>query len=1068
MKSTYSVLLLLAITAVMPLSAVTTQPENSLIDTFLPSIDPQLRMALTNTATKESASLTSQRVVLQFQDELTPAEIAMAERNGLEFSRHGDSVVHVGCIYSARATTTSAINALSSLGLLRAVSGEKQYVPSLSSSVPAIHAPSVWNNLLSNGESINGTGVSVAVIDTGIALYHPSFWRQTTGEIDVIQHGSDFYVDFDGDAVADANEGPINHIDIQIEETVEVSNEYLFIDIGDNGFNLADGDLWLGGVDANDNNRIDFPTENVVVFGESKVSILYDQYTGLVYQRGVNLTSGYSVSDSYGHGTHVASTIAGGQPGFTSYVGVAPGADLIIIRSLLTSSDIIDAIHFAVASGADIINMSFSSYLGFLDGTDIEDLAITEAFRRHGVLTTAAAGNLGTISKHAYLTVPANTNQTASLDVYSPPDSSYLSFLWHSSDNDEHIILRPPTGDSIDLGTFSDLLGGSYMLSTPQINAYMFADASLRGLNNILIQISEPTHNWTSGIWSVGMRNPGGDEVEVDIYAWDGDWDHANFQFIDHVDHSRTISSPGTADLAIAVGNYNDGGGGVSSTSSKGPRIDGVPKPNIVAPGTDITAASTRLSGTSRLWISRSGTSMASPHVAGLLALIRQASNNTNGWLDYSALIAGAGHELVHYSIPDSSWGHGLCDAVWSVQHVNEIQFETPTTLDSWVGYPTVIQSPENLSISGNLDLRGIKAHQSLAELALAIEFRDTPDFSSENILHLFWDIDTDTETGEGGIDIMANVTGGVATVYEWDGDSFEVSTLDIDFWNDASSLYVRLNRPSGDRSSIMLATGNETYAYVDQTPLMALLDQWHPLVNDLSLNGNETIFEISLTIDDEDTAEEHLGAFWEVDDGAMTTLLQGQETGTNEVAITLDRGSIDNDFLNTIWLNISDSVMSFLLPPVLLSTSSLSEMRIASAYIDQTEIRVGPFLSQRLTGQIIVEGYALVEEVKIEFRSAAAFSIGLVLEGIDGLYPINLIPSIAAGEYQVYAVAEGLYGQSVELHMGTLLIIEDNSVIVLMASVAFVVIAAAYFMPRLLSKLRGKPRLPTEIKGAD
>ncbi|MHA2384217.1 MAG: S8 family serine peptidase, partial [Candidatus Thorarchaeota archaeon] len=73
---------------------------------------------------------------------------------------------------------------------------------------------------------------------------------------------------------------------------------------------------------------------------------------------------------------------------------------------------------------------------------------------------------------------------------------------------------------------------------------------------------------------------------------------------------------------------------------------------------------------TSPLWVRKDGTSMAAPHVAGALALIRQASGEASSWTDYSALVNGAGGQTSHYETASTSWGYGLVDALWSVTRV--------------------------------------------------------------------------------------------------------------------------------------------------------------------------------------------------------------------------------------------------------------------------------------------------------------------------------------------------------------------------------------------------------------
>ncbi|MEU4396441.1 S8 family peptidase [Kribbella sp. NPDC023855] len=90
------------------------------------------------------------------------------------------------------------------------------------------------------------------------------------------------------------------------------------------------------------------------------------------------------------------------------------------------------------------------------------------------------------------------------------------------------------------------------------------------------------------------------------------------------------VSSPAAADDALAVGNLQRDGS-LNRSSCRGPRKgDGALKPEISAPGTDIVAA--RAAGTSRgepvddNYTTLSGTSMASPHVAGTAALVAQAN----------------------------------------------------------------------------------------------------------------------------------------------------------------------------------------------------------------------------------------------------------------------------------------------------------------------------------------------------------------------------------------------------------------------------------------------------------
>jgi hypothetical protein len=128
----------------------------------------------------------------------------------------------------------------------------------------------------------------------------------------------------------------------------------------------------------------------------------------------------------------------------------------------------------------------------------------------------------------------------------------------------------------------------------------------------------------------------------------------------------HTVASPGSATEALTVGAV-DSTDTIADFSSRGPRFrDDAAKPEISAPGVGILAARSQYAGplyepdASGFYTAISGTSMATPHVAGAATLVASAHPDWSGSQIKNALVSSA----AQVGTDPDAYGNGRVDAV--------------------------------------------------------------------------------------------------------------------------------------------------------------------------------------------------------------------------------------------------------------------------------------------------------------------------------------------------------------------------------------------------------------------
>lgn len=457
-----------------------------------------------------------------------------------------------------------------------------EHVPALGASVPLIGAPDVWEKL-----DYDGTGVVIAIIDTGIDYTHAVFG------------GSGNPADF-------ANNNP----------------------------NIIE--------------RGSFPTAKVVA-GYDFAGTLYNAGCSDVDQAAGKCsripTPDRDPLDENGHGTHVASIAAGQAAGQVSS-GVAPGAKLMALKvfgregstNLVMNALDIATFNYLFNGWPQVINMSLGSSYGPGDDMADPDIIATNNAVAAGIVVAASAGNSGDLyystgspgtaskaigvagSTTGWVTGPTvdvvgSTAVTLTNIIYMPPAFS-----------DDGQYLVPLTATLAFAGNYSSstLCAGS--TATPA-DAFQGKIALIeRGGCTFVEKVR--TAKALGAVGALIFNSVAGGNTYI-VMADDGNDNFIPAGFLARQDGLNLTTADGQMVVVSAVNvvrtvrdRYTPPDS-VYPASSRGPRgTDSMLKPEVGAPGYNVFAAAM---GTGVEGVSYSGTSMAAPHIAGVAALMVQA-----------------------------------------------------------------------------------------------------------------------------------------------------------------------------------------------------------------------------------------------------------------------------------------------------------------------------------------------------------------------------------------------------------------------------------------------------------
>ncbi|MFP5111413.1 Ig-like domain-containing protein [Bacillaceae bacterium C204] len=392
------------------------------------------------------------------------------------------------------------------------------------------------------------------------------------------------------------------------------------------------------------------------------------------------------------HGTHVSGTIAAQSKANVENPaqGVAPGVDLYVYRVLGpygsgASSGIVAAIDKSVSDGMKVINMSLGAASN--DPSSAEAIAVNNATLA-GVTCVIAAGNAGnfayTLGTPGAAALPITVGAsdfpisipTATATVGNETFTNFKLLGKGFNDHVETLLnqtypvvfvglgseddFKDANGQPIDLrGKIALIQRGTYSLASKIVNAQKAGAVAAIMYNNIDGDIDNYLASDVSFIPTFRMSKADGERLKAAAET-----------------ASITFTNIGSI---ITEGNH------LASFSSRGPVTTTYDiKPDVVAPGVSVYSTYPEYIHSpepgidySQAYARISGTSMATPHVAGIAALILQAhpdykpadvkaalmnsADKLNG--DYSVYEVGAGEvdvaEAVHndmaFKVQDST-----------------------------------------------------------------------------------------------------------------------------------------------------------------------------------------------------------------------------------------------------------------------------------------------------------------------------------------------------------------------------------------------------------------------------
>jgi len=552
---------------------------------------------------------------------------------------------------SLRNVSLDELFAISRMDSVERIYPIKTYKTLLSDSVPQIGATEAWKMNDSLGSPLKGKGVKIAIIDTGVDYTHPDLGSCTLGAVggeDIHITGTPYSLSsphpYSPEMNMTWNITMENYSKIAIHISrlsTEDSFDILYVKnaSGDVVQELTgnDTDFWTYGVEGQTITLNLVSDDNIEGWG-FEVDAVYNGSADFGAVGCAKVVAGYDFvnndnnpMDDHGHGTHCASIAAGNG----SLKGVAPDARIMAYKVMDAGGsgyddDIIAAIEKAVLDGADVISMSLG---GSGDAYDSMSTAVDEAVDA-GTVVAVAAGNSGpnnrTIGSPGTARKAVTVGASYLLDDAARGRESALEVLVNGS-------YKPMQSwafkrSAVTSGSIDALLMDAGTATEDEFQGKDFSGkaALIKDLSSYISFHDQVENAHNAGcVAALIFTGASNDTVEYYLDYYDvGNLSAIPALLLQEADGKYLKELLDNGSFTVRM-NVSVDPCPVTEFSSRGP-AQIFEKPDVLAPGYKICAARSGVAFSDyegcmdSRHVRLSGTSMATPHVAGAAALVIQ------------------------------------------------------------------------------------------------------------------------------------------------------------------------------------------------------------------------------------------------------------------------------------------------------------------------------------------------------------------------------------------------------------------------------------------------------------